>query len=131
MTYHLSSIKKYYKTSQNGLTFFFKPLVLTLKYKNTMKTIRQKQTSILNTNSQAKCGKRVREENLPFPSKKIQQKLSAVKRLNIHTHTHTHTHKNERDYLGFFFYILNILNLNFFFLFSYSSAGGGCVFLSL
>ena len=32
-----------------------------------MKTIKQKQTSILITNGQAKCGKRVREENLPFP----------------------------------------------------------------
>ena len=70
-----------------------------------MKTSRQKQTNILNTNSQDKCGKGVKEENLPFPSTKTQQKSSAVKGLNIHTHTHTHK-KNEIDYLGFFSYIL-------------------------
>ena len=52
-----------------------------------MKTIKQKQTSILNTNGQAKCGKRVREENLPFPSKKNATKIIS---------------KNEIDYLGFF-----------------------------
>ena len=89
MTHHHSSIRKYYKTSQNGLTFFFKPLVLTHKYKDAMKTSRQKQTNILNINGQDMCGKGVKEENLPFPSTKTQQKLSAVKGLNIHTHTKT------------------------------------------
>ena len=81
MTHHHSSIRKYYKTSQNWLTFFFKPLVLTLKYKDAMKTSRQKQTNILNTNGQDKCGKGVKEENLPFPSTKTQQKIGSEKRL--------------------------------------------------
>ena len=51
-----------------------------------MKTIRQKQTSILNTNGQDKCGKGVKEENLPFPSTKTQQKseLSPFRHVNKH-----------------------------------------------
>ena len=77
-----------------------------------MKTTRQKQTSILNTNGQAKCKWRGRRYILLFSSllTKIQQKLSAVKGLNIYTNTHTHTHtqKNEIDYLGFLFVHLKI-----------------------
>ena len=67
----------------------------------------------LNSSGQDKCEKRVREENLPFPSNKntTTKKSAVIKGLN----THTHTHKNEIDYLGsffffFFFYILDILN---------------------
>ena len=85
----------------------------------------------LNSTGQVKCEKRVREENLSFPSNKNTTKKNQQWKQGF---KHTHTHKNEIDYLGSFFsrlYILDFFNLKiFFFVFLYSSAmgeGGMCI----
>ena len=56
----------------------------------------------LNSSGQDKCEKRVREENLPFPSNKntTTKKISSYQGFK---YTHTHTHKRNR-LLGFFFF---------------------------